>query len=72
MKLIDPIFQRTISHVLELSEGLFSEHPQWSFYRKVLLKRLNDLKREVTEINKEREGMGNESNNVRCNSEIRG
>ena len=48
---IEQSFARTISQLLEVSEGMFGDQKQWVFYRKVLLRRLNDLQREI--LNKE-------------------
>lgn len=49
-------FTKTISQVLELSEAVFGGHEQWPFFRKVILNRLNDLRREVEAEVKERGG----------------
>lgn len=38
---------RTMSGILEVAEAAFGTTPHWQFFRKTLLKRLNDLKREV-------------------------
>lgn len=47
---IDAQFSQCISHLMELSEGLFGHHQHWAFYRKALLKRLNDLRRETLQL----------------------
>ena len=57
----DIAFTRTIAGLLEFLEGVFGTHPQWTFVRKVVLKRMNDLRRDV-ENEKERKGSAYESN----------
>lgn len=47
IKVISENFSKSIAHLLELSEGMFGDHRQWRFYRKALLRELNNLKREV-------------------------
>jgi hypothetical protein len=44
---VEQSFSRTISQLLEVSEAMFGDQKQWGFYRKVLLKRLNELQREI-------------------------
>lgn len=46
---IETSFASTIGRLLELSEAAFGEHERWNFYRHLLLKHLNRLKRDVLE-----------------------
>jgi hypothetical protein len=55
---IDALFSRAMGQVLETSQALFGEHEKWPFLRKVILKRLNELKDEVKKDLKERNGYG--------------
>lgn len=63
---LEKCFARSISQILEVAEGMFgtsnSSRVQWEFYRSVLLKRLNELKREVREEILKSQGAGNGSN----------
>jgi hypothetical protein len=57
---IEKSFSRTISQIVEVAEATFGTEQgsksKWEFFRTVLLKRLNGLKREVLETAQEREG----------------
>ena len=65
--IIKQAFAKTISQILEISEGMFGNHEQWIFYRKVLLKRLNELQREVQGEVEERKGDTNGSRDIQDN-----
>lgn len=66
---MDKAFARTISQLVEVAEAMFgteqANRQKWEFYRSVVLKRLNELKRDIQDTNQEREG----SRNGYCKSE---
>lgn len=49
LKTIEISFNSTISHILETAECTFGKDERWPLYRKMVLKRINELKREVLE-----------------------
>jgi hypothetical protein len=38
---------RSIGEIVDLSESTFGSHPQWPYFRRFLLRKLNNLKRNV-------------------------
>ena len=44
---IPRIFRRSIGQITDMSESSFGEHPHWPLFRRLLLHKLNKLKRNV-------------------------
>lgn len=40
-------FRHSIGEITDLAESTFGSHPQWPFFRRFLLRKLNNLKRNV-------------------------
>lgn len=47
MKGLDEKISVTIKQLLDLSEALWGDNPKWPFFRKLLLKNLNELRRDL-------------------------
>jgi hypothetical protein len=40
-------FRHSIGEITDLAESTFGSHPQWPYFRRFLLRKLNNLKRNV-------------------------
>jgi hypothetical protein len=47
MKGLDEKISVSIKQLLDLSEALWGDNPKWPFFRKLLLKNLNELRRDL-------------------------
>jgi hypothetical protein len=58
MKGLDEKISVSIKQLLDLSEALWGDNPKWPFFRKLLLKNLNELRRDLasqTQVNNQKE-----------------
>ena len=59
----DLIISTAINQLLEVSEAAFGRSEHWPFFRKVILKRLNDLRRDLNSLAVKREAQNGSDNN---------